>query len=265
MPDPPRRVFINERVCEGCGDCSVKSNCLAVVPLDTELGRKRRIDQSACNKDFSCTEGFCPSFVTVHGAVPRRAAAGGRVPAHLRALPDPVPPSVEGGPYGILVTGIGGTGVVTVGAMITMAAHLEGKACSSVDQFGMAQKGGAVTSHLRVAARPADIRAVRLNAGAADLLLGCDSLVAWQRHGARYHRARQDARDRQPARGDHRPLHTATPTPCFRAAGVCDRLVAAAGRGPRRVHRRHPHRHRTDRRLDRDEPVHAPATLGRRA
>ena len=178
MPDPQRRVFINERVCEGCGDCSAKSNCLSVVPSDTEFGRKRRIDQSSCNKDFTCSEGFCPSFVTVHGASPRRVAAGGRVPAHLRELPEPSPPSLEGRPYGILVTGIGGTGVVTVGAMITMAAHLEGKACSSVDQFGMAQKGGAVTSHLRLAARAEDIKAVRLNEGAADLLLGCDALVA---------------------------------------------------------------------------------------
>ena len=178
MPDPPRRVFINERVCEGCGDCSLKSNCMSVVPLDTEFGRKRRIDQSSCNKDFSCAEGFCPSFVTVHGARPRRVAAGSRVPAHLRELPDPELPSLEGRSYGILVTGIGGTGVVTVGAMITMAAHLEGKPCSSVDQFGMAQKGGAVMSHLRIAAQPGDIKSVRLNAGAADLLLGCDALVA---------------------------------------------------------------------------------------
>ena len=179
LPDPPRRVFINERVCEGCGDCSTQSNCLSVVPLDTEFGRKRRIDQSSCNKDFTCTEGFCPSFVTVHRATPRRLTGGVRVPAHLRDLPEPAQPALaEGAPYGILVTGIGGTGVVTVGAMITMAAHLEGRACSSVDQFGMAQKGGAVTSHLRIAARPADIRAVRLNAGAADLLLGCDALVA---------------------------------------------------------------------------------------
>ena len=228
MPDPPRRVFINERVCEGCGDCSVKSNCLAVVPLDTELGRKRRIDQSACNKDFSCTEGFCPSFVTVHGAVPRRAAAGGRVPAHLRALPDPVPPSVEGGPYGILVTGIGGTGVVTVGAMITMAAHLEGKACSSVDQFGMAQKGGAVTSHLRVAARPADIRAARLNAGAADLLLGCDSLVAGSDTALDTiapGRTRVIVNRHEAITGHF----TRDPDTVFPSRGVCDRLVAAAG------------------------------------
>ena len=178
MPDPPRRVFINERVCEGCGDCSATSNCLSVIPLDTEFGRKRRIDQSSCNKDFSCAEGFCPSFVTVHGATPRRAGVAEPTGEGAGALPDPEPPSLEGRPYGILVTGIGGTGVVTVGAMITLAAHLEGRACSAVDQFGMAQKGGAVTSHVRIAARPEEIRTARLNAGAADLLLGCDSLVA---------------------------------------------------------------------------------------
>ena len=179
MVDPDRRAFINHRVCEGCGDCNEKSNCLSVLPLDTEYGRKRRIDQSACNKDFSCVEGFCPSFVTVQGATPRRGGARVDVPAGLAALPEPDRPRLDGGrPFSILVTGVGGTGVVTIGALVTMAAHLEGIAFSTVDQFGMAQKGGAVTSHLRIAARPEDMRAVRLNAGAADLVLGCDSLVA---------------------------------------------------------------------------------------
>ena len=230
MPDPPRRVFINERVCEGCGDCGTKSNCMSVVPLDTEFGRKRRIDQSSCNKDFTCAEGFCPSFVTVHGAKPRRVAAGGRVPAHLQELPEPSLPSLEGRAYGILVTGIGGTGVVTVGAMITMAAHLEGKACSSVDQFGMAQKGGAVASHLRIAARYADIRAVRLNAGAADLLLGCDSLVAGS-----------DLALDTVAKGRTRAIvnrheaitghFTRDPDTVFPSRGIAARLEAAAGKG----------------------------------
>ena len=179
MADPDRRAFINHRVCEGCGDCNEKSNCLSVLPFDTEYGRKRRIDQSACNKDFSCVEGFCPSFVTVRGARPRRGGARVEVPAALAALPEPDRPSLDGGrPYGILVAGVGGTGVVTIGALVTMAAHLEGVAFSTVDQFGMAQKGGAVTSHVRIAARPEDMRAIRLNAGAADLVLGCDSLVA---------------------------------------------------------------------------------------
>ena len=179
MVDPDRRAFINHRVCEGCGDCNEKSNCLSVLPLDTEYGRKRRIDQSACNKDFSCVEGFCPSFVTVQGATPRRGGARIEVPAGLAALPEPDRPRLDGGrPFSILVAGVGGTGVVTIGALVTMAAHLEGIAFSTVDQFGMAQKGGAVTSHVRIAARPEDMRAIRLNAGAADLVLGCDSLVA---------------------------------------------------------------------------------------
>ena len=180
MVDPDRRTFINHRVCEGCGDCNAKSNCLSVLPLDTEYGRKRQIDQSACNKDFSCVEGFCPSFVSVQGATPRRGGARVEVPAGLAALPEPDRPRlVEGGrPFSILVAGVGGTGVVTIGALVTMAAHLEGIAFSTVDQFGMAQKGGAVTSHVRIAARPEDMRAIRLNAGAADLVLGCDSLVA---------------------------------------------------------------------------------------
>ena len=179
MVDPDRRAFINHRVCEGCGDCNAKSNCLSVLPLDTEYGRKRRIDQSACNKDFSCVEGFCPSFVTVQGAKPRRGGARIEVPTGLAALPEPDRPRLgDGRPFSILVAGVGGTGVVTIGALVTMAAHLEGIAFSTVDQFGMAQKGGAVTSHVRIAADPADMCAIRLNTGAADLVLGCDSLVA---------------------------------------------------------------------------------------
>ena len=179
MVDPDRRAFINHRVCEGCGDCNAKSNCLSVLPLDTEYGRKRQIDQSACNKDFSCVEGFCPSFVTVQGARPRRGGSGVEVPAGLAALPEPDRPRLEDGrPFSMLVAGVGGSGVVTIGALVTMAAHLEGIAFSTVDQFGMAQKGGAVTSHVRIAARPDDMRTIRLNTGAADLVLGCDSLVA---------------------------------------------------------------------------------------
>ena len=178
MVDPPRRIFINHLVCEGCGDCNEASNCLSVLPLDTAFGRKRRIDQSACNKDYSCAEGFCPSFVSVLGGTPRRTAAATEPPSHLSAPPEPETPEFEPGrPYSILVTGVGGTGVVTIGALLTMAAHMEGKAFSTIDQFGMAQKGGAVTSHVRIAANPDDVRAVRLNAGAADLVLGCDSLV----------------------------------------------------------------------------------------
>ncbi|MCH9671591.1 MAG: indolepyruvate ferredoxin oxidoreductase family protein, partial [Gammaproteobacteria bacterium] len=157
LEDPSRRVFINDRVCEGCSDCSAKSNCLSVLPIDTAFGRKRMIDQSACNKDYSCAEGFCPSFVSVIGGRPKKAGAGIQPPAHLVALPEPNRPNFDdGNVYSILVTGVGGTGVVTIGALITMAAHLEGQHFSAVDQFGMAQKGGAVTSHIRLAAQPQD-------------------------------------------------------------------------------------------------------------
>jgi indolepyruvate ferredoxin oxidoreductase len=176
FPDPPRRVFINEAVCEGCGDCGVKSNCLAVVPLETALGRKRAIDQSACNKDFSCLKGFCPSFVTVHGARPRRGQAAAVSDAGDGALPEPVLPALDRS-YGIVVTGVGGTGVVTIGALIGMAAHLDGKGCSILDQLGLAQKGGSVVSHLRIAGRPGDITATRIASGGADLVLGGDLLT----------------------------------------------------------------------------------------
>ncbi len=176
LEDPPRRVFINELVCEGCGDCGVASNCLSVVPVETEFGRKRAIDQSSCNKDFSCVNGFCPSFVTVHGGRLRRHQPKPDEIA-FSALPEPGLPGLEE-PYGILVTGVGGTGVVTIGALLGMAAHLEGKGCSILDMTGLAQKGGAVFSHVRIARRPEDIHAVRIAAGGARLLLGCDIVVA---------------------------------------------------------------------------------------
>ena len=175
-PDPPKRVFINEEVCEGCGDCSTASNCLSVVPVETEFGRKRAIDQSSCNKDFSCLNGFCPSFVTVHGGSLRKVAPAGAGKV-FPLLPEPAIPALDR-PYGILVTGVGGTGVVTIGALLGMAAHLEGKGVSTLDMTGLAQKGGAVTSHIRLAARPEDLHAVRLSTGGADLLLGCDIAVA---------------------------------------------------------------------------------------
>jgi len=178
LVDPDKRLFINDRVCEGCGDCSVKSNCMSVTPIETAFGRKRAIDQSACNKDYSCANGFCPSFVSVLGGTPKKAAAQVQVPAHLNALPEPDRPQIAAGDaYSVLVTGVGGTGVVTIGALLTMAAHMEGQHFCTVDQFGMAQKGGAVTSHIRIAASEDDIHAVRLNSGAANLVLGCDSLV----------------------------------------------------------------------------------------
>ncbi len=178
MEDPARRLFVNHLVCEGCGDCSTTSNCMSVLPLQTEFGRKRKIDQSSCNKDYSCAEGFCPSFVSVVGGIPRKAGAVADVPEKVRLLPEPRRPAlVEGETYGILITGIGGTGVVTISALLTMAAHMEGKAFSTIDQFGMAQKGGAVSSHVRLAVNQDDIQSARLSTGTADLILGCDSLV----------------------------------------------------------------------------------------
>ena len=175
-PDPPRRAFINPAVCEGCGDCGVKSNCVAVVPVETEFGRKRAIDQSSCNKDFSCVEGFCPSFVTVHGGRLRKGAGISREGAPLPALPEPSLPGLDR-PCEIIVTGVGGTGVITIGALLGMAAHLESKGCSVLDQTGLAQKGGAVVSHVRIAARPGDVTTTRIANGAADLVLGCDMVV----------------------------------------------------------------------------------------
>jgi indolepyruvate ferredoxin oxidoreductase len=178
-PDPDKRVIINELVCEGCGDCGVQSNCVSVQPLETEWGRKRTIDQSSCNKDFSCVKGFCPSFVTVHGA---KFKPGVAVAADhdLPPLPDPPLPAI-GQTYNIIVTGVGGTGIVTVGGILGMAAHLEGKGIGVLDMAGLAQKGGAVFSHMRIARNPDDIHAIRVAAGRADLVLGGDMVVAGTR------------------------------------------------------------------------------------
>jgi len=180
-PDPAKRVFINQAVCEGCGDCSVASNCLSVTPVETEFGSKRAIDQSSCNKDFSCLNGFCPSFVTIEGGGVRKGKAARKsdgAPAEMPLPPLPALPSVADRPYGVLITGIGGTGVVTIGAIMGMAAHIEGKGASVLDQLGMAQKGGAVISHVRIGATPEALHAVRLAAGGADVLLGCDLVVS---------------------------------------------------------------------------------------
>ncbi|MEX0752899.1 MAG: indolepyruvate ferredoxin oxidoreductase family protein [Xanthobacteraceae bacterium] len=175
MDDPDKRVIINELVCEGCGDCGVQSNCISIQPLETEFGRKRRIDQSSCNKDFSCLKGFCPALVTVHGAKAKRREGVNEGRA-LPALPPPRLPDLAR-PYGILVTGIGGTGVITIGGILGMAAHLEGKGAGVIDMSGLAQKGGPVHSHIRIAARPEDIHAIRVAAGGADLVLGGDMVV----------------------------------------------------------------------------------------
>ena len=179
MPEPDKRIFINTLVCEGCGDCGVKSNCVSIQPQETEFGRKRVIDQSNCNKDFSCLDGFCPSFVTVRGAQIRKAAPVSD-PALVQTIPDPLWPALDR-TYGIIVTGVGGTGVVTIGAILGMAAYLEGKGCGMIDMAGLAQKGGAVFSHVRLAPKPEDIHAIRVSAGEADLVLGCDLVVTGSR------------------------------------------------------------------------------------
>jgi indolepyruvate ferredoxin oxidoreductase len=176
-PDPAKRPFINQRVCEGCGDCGEQSNCVAIAPSDTTFGRKRVIDQSMCNKDFSCLNGFCPSFVTVHGATTRRRADKTIENTPFPDLPNPNLVKVKQ-PYSIVITGIGGTGVVTVSALLAMAAHLEGKASSILDQAGLAQKNGSVVSFLRIAERPEHIQGGRIHLGQADLLLGCDIVTS---------------------------------------------------------------------------------------
>jgi indolepyruvate ferredoxin oxidoreductase len=176
FPDPVKRVIINEAVCEGCGDCGVKSNCVSVQPLETEFGRKRTIDQSSCNKDFSCLKGFCPSFVTVHGAELKKGEALA-AEADISALPEPAIPTIEH-TYNVLIEGVGGTGIVTVGAILGMACHLEKKGVGLIDMAGLAQKGGEVFSHMRIARVPEDIHSIRVHAGSADLILSGDIVVA---------------------------------------------------------------------------------------
>ncbi|MEM6385092.1 MAG: indolepyruvate ferredoxin oxidoreductase family protein [Pseudomonadota bacterium] len=174
FPDPDRRVFINTDICEGCGDCGVQSNCVSIVPVETQLGRKRAIDQSSCNKDFSCIDGFCPSFVTIEGAKIRKAAT---VEIDTGDLPDPKLPEIDG-THNVVITGVGGTGVVTIGAVLAMAAHLDGKGAGMMEMAGLAQKGGAVHIHCRIGKRPEDITAIRVAVGEADTLIGGDLVVS---------------------------------------------------------------------------------------
>ncbi|MCO6186766.1 indolepyruvate ferredoxin oxidoreductase family protein [Rhizobium sp. L1K21] len=181
FPDPDKRVFINEAVCEGCGDCGKKSNCVSIQPVETAFGRKRKIDQSSCNKDFSCLEGFCPSFVTVHGAKLRKAEAKVTDASGFDAMYESLAPaklaSLDNG-WAAIITGIGGTGVVTIGQILGMAAHIEEKGCGLIDMAGLAQKGGAVATHMRIAKTPEDISAIRVPAGGSNLILGCDLAVS---------------------------------------------------------------------------------------
>ncbi|MES2878093.1 MAG: indolepyruvate ferredoxin oxidoreductase family protein [Pseudomonadota bacterium] len=182
LVDPAKRVVINELVCEGCGDCSVQSNCLSVEPLETEFGRKRQINQSTCNKDYSCVKGFCPSFVTVEGGqLKKKAKDKAPSPFELGVLPAPVlpqPQDVDGKVWGIVVAGVGGTGVITIGQLLGVAAHLEGKGIVTQDAGGLAQKGGATWSHVLIAASQEAIRTTRVSMAAADLIIGCDPIVA---------------------------------------------------------------------------------------
>lgn len=174
FPDPDKRVFINTDVCEGCGDCGVQSNCVSIVPKETELGRKRAIDQSSCNKDFSCLKGFCPSFVTLEGAQVKKAAT---TSLDLPDLPEAELPTIDG-TWNVVVTGVGGTGVVTIGAVLAQAAQIDGKGAGMMEMAGLAQKGGAVHIHLRLANTPADISAIRVATGEADALIGGDLVVS---------------------------------------------------------------------------------------
>ena len=174
FPDPDKRVFINTDVCEGCGDCGVQSNCVSLVPVETELGRKRAVDQSGCNKDFSCLKGFCPSFVTLEGATIRKEAAA---ELSLPDLPEPELPVIDG-THNVVITGVGGTGVVTIGAVLAQAAQLDGKGAGMMEMAGLAQKGGAVHIHCRLAETPEDISAIRVATGEADALIGGDLVVS---------------------------------------------------------------------------------------
>ncbi|WP_424833750.1 indolepyruvate ferredoxin oxidoreductase family protein [Ruegeria sp.] len=174
FPDPDKRVFINTDICEGCGDCGVQSNCVSIVPKETELGRKRAIDQSSCNKDFSCVNGFCPSFVTLQGAKIRREAT---TDLELPDLPEPVLPQIKG-THNVVITGVGGTGVVTIGAVLAQAAQIDGKGAGMMEMAGLAQKGGAVHIHCRLANRPEDISAIRVATGEAHALIGGDLVVS---------------------------------------------------------------------------------------
>jgi indolepyruvate ferredoxin oxidoreductase len=190
LADPPKFAYINDLVCEGCGDCSVESNCLSVEPKETPFGRKRQINLSSCNKDFSCVNGFCPSFVTIEGATRRKKLGSGiDVLARAKSLAEPKPPALHS-PFNLLVTGLGGTGVITVGALIAMAAHLEGKGTSVLDFTGFAQKFGPVLSFIRLSNRPEQIHQVRIDEGAADALIGCDIVVSSSRKASvAYHPA----------------------------------------------------------------------------
>ena len=178
VEEPNKKIFINPLVCEGCGDCGVESNCIAIEPLETKFGRKRQINQSACNKDFSCTKGYCPSFLTITGGTLKKKSNSLENAHDFKEfkLPDPTTAEINK-PFNILITGIGGSGVITLGAILGTAAHLEGKGSSTLDVAGLAQRNGPVTSHLRVSNSPSELHATRIASGSADLIIGCDIVV----------------------------------------------------------------------------------------
>ena len=226
-PDPLARPYINQAVCEGCGDCGMVSNCVAITPVETEWGRKRVIDQSACNKDFSCLKGFCPAFVTVLGAEPKKPDAIGDIPFEVLPEPD-LPATYE--PYSIVVTGIGGTGVVTVGAVLSMAAHLESKGVSVLDVAGLAQKNGAVYSHIRIVDDPGKLHAVRIAAGGARLLIGCDMVTS----GSAETLGKLNSGTTAAVINSHRTMtadFTRDPDLAFPDEGIRDALAEATGKG----------------------------------
>ncbi len=230
-PDPPKRVFINDAVCEGCGDCSDKSNCISVQPVETEFGRKRRIDQSSCNKDFSCLKGFCPSFVTVRGGTLRKLAGrrGGDDDDAIRSIWPSRSCQPLDRPYGILITGIGGTGVITLGALLGMAAHLEGKGCTVLDFTGLAQKNGAVMSHVRLAPKP---RIFTPCASPPAAPICCSAATWWWRRRRPRSRAssrRHQGRGQQPRAAD--PGFHLQSGRRFRGAAMLQAIKAAAGDG----------------------------------
>ncbi|MEO8526659.1 MAG: indolepyruvate ferredoxin oxidoreductase family protein, partial [Caldimonas sp.] len=231
MEDPAKRVVINELVCEGCGDCSVQSNCLSVEPVETEFGRKRRINQNTCNKDYSCLKGFCPSFVTVEGGKLKSGKKAGSSRPKLSSVatpPDPVLPLAEK-PWGIVVAGVGGTGVITIGQLLGMAAHLEGKGIVTQDAAGLAQKGGATWSHIQIANRAEAILSTKVGTAEADLVIACDPIVAANKASLAVMRAGRT----------YVALNThATPTAAFVSdpdwqfpVGQCEKLVLDAA-GP---------------------------------
>jgi indolepyruvate ferredoxin oxidoreductase len=227
MPKLAKRVVINELVCEGCGDCAVQSNCLSVEPVDTEFGRKRRINQSTCNQDMSCVKGFCPSLVTIEGGQLKAPQARQDAPdlSKLPPLPEPELPQPHGA-YGIVVAGIGGTGVITIGQLLGMAAHLEGKGVITQESAGLAQKGGATWSHIQIANEQGTINTTKVGMAEADLIMGCDPIVA--AHGATLS-VMQAGRTRIALNTHHTPTAALMHDPDWHfPSGHCDHVLADA-------------------------------------